>query len=56
MTDKARPKDGAQRKRDYDKRQRDQGRRQFLFWLTDEEATEMRKHLAKLRETQQAME
>lgn len=51
MTDKARPKDGAQRKREFDARQKELGRRQFLFWLTDEEAPKMRRHLAKLRET-----
>jgi hypothetical protein len=42
-------KDGAERKRDYDKRQRQQGKKEFRAWVTKDEARQLREYLAKLR-------
>jgi len=43
------PKDGAQRKRDHDRRQREQGKKEFRAWVTADEACQLRNYLAKIR-------
>jgi hypothetical protein len=45
------PKDGATRKREFDQRQREQGRKPVQIWLTDDEAKAVRQFVKKLRET-----
>ena len=51
MTESKRPKDGAKRKRDYDRRKREQGLKEFRAWVTEDEARQLREFLARLRET-----
>lgn len=46
------PKDGAQRKRDHDRRKREQGLKDFRAWVTQGEALQIREFLARIRETQ----
>lgn len=41
---------GARRQASYAQRQRDAGRRQRTFWLTDDEAESVRQLIEKLRE------
>jgi len=45
------PKDGAQRKREFDKRQRELGRKPLQFWLDENEAKAVREFLRNFRET-----
>lgn len=45
------PKDGATRKRDFDRRQREQGRKPIQIWATDEEAKKLRDFLEACRKT-----
>jgi hypothetical protein len=45
------PKDGATRKREFDNRQREQGRKPVQIWLTDDEAKAVRQFVKNLRET-----
>jgi len=45
------PKDGAQRKRDHDRRRREQGLKEFRAWVTEDESRQLREFLVKLRET-----
>jgi len=43
------PKDGAQRKRDHDRRKREAGLKEFRAWVTPKEAKQLREILAKIR-------
>ncbi len=43
-------KDGAQRKREHDERQRRQGRRPLQLWVTADENRQIREFLWRLRE------
>ena len=47
----AKTKDGATRKREYDHRQREQGRKPVQIWLTDAEAKAVRQFVKDLRKT-----
>jgi len=48
---KIKAKDGAQRKREHDQRQRAMGRKPVQIWLTDNEAKAVRQFVKNLRET-----
>lgn len=45
------PKDGAQRKRDHDRRRREAGLKEFRAWTTKDEARQLGEYLAKIRVT-----
>lgn len=45
------PKDGAQRKREHDRRKREQGLKEFRAWVTIEEAQQLRECLTRTRST-----
>ena len=47
----AKTKDGATRKREYDQRQREQGRKPVQMWLTDDEAKAVRQFVKEFRKT-----
>lgn len=49
MTNADSPKDGAQRKRDHDRRKRESGLKEFRAWVTNEEALQLRAFLAKIK-------
>ena len=46
---KQRPKDGAQRKRDHDRRKREAGLKEFRAWVTPEQAKKLADYLSALR-------
>jgi hypothetical protein len=43
------PKDGAQRKRDHDRRKREQGLKEFRAWVTEDEARQLGECLRTIR-------